>query len=69
MWKDVFWDEGDIDSNNPLSKVKSTKNLVLDYLGFIEVIMIHEKTKERLRSDLYGITLRLSRHPDEDVQI
>ena len=69
LWKDVFWDEGDVETNNPLSRVKSTKNLVLDYLHFIEVIMVHEKTKERLRSDLYGITLRLSRHPDEDVQI
>ncbi len=69
MWRDVFWDEGDMDSSNALAKIKSTKHLVIDYLSFIEVIMCYDRTKTTLRSQLYGLVLRLSRHPDEDVQV
>lgn len=50
MWKDVFWDEGDMDPDNALAKIKSTKNLVMDYLHFMEVIICHDKTKDKLRS-------------------
>jgi hypothetical protein len=68
-WKDVFWDEGEFDTQDNLSRVKATKTIVLDYLSFIQEILLHDKTKEALRSQLLKLVLKVSRHPDEEVQL
>lgn len=68
-WKDIFWDEGEFDSEHNLSKVKSTKVIVLDYISFIDEIILHDKTSDSVRNDLFRLLIKLSRHPDEEVQL
>lgn len=68
-WKDVFWDAGEFDTQDNLSRVKSTKTLVLDYLSFIEEILLHDKTRDTVRGQLLKLVVKVSRHPDEEVQL
>lgn len=68
-WKDIFWDEGEFDPHDNLSRVKATKTIVLDYLSFIQEILLHDKTKDAVRSQLLKLVLKVSRHPDEEVQL
>lgn len=68
MWRDVFWEEGMISPQDNLSRIKDNKRLVLDYLSFIQVVLCHPKCKYDIRLDLFALVMKLSRHPDEDVQ-
>jgi hypothetical protein len=69
QWKDIMLDEENADPENPMAAIKETKLIVVDYLHFIDTVMCHEKTKPSIKSTLLGVILRLSRHPDEEVQI
>lgn len=69
QWKDIMLDEENADPDNPMAAVKETKMIVVDYLNFVDTVICHTKTKPAVRSTLLGVILRLSRHPDEEVQI
>jgi hypothetical protein len=69
QWKDVMIDEDNADPDNPMAAVKETKTIVVDYLHFVDTVICHEKTKATVKSNLLGVLLRLSRHPDEEVQV
>jgi hypothetical protein len=68
MWRDVFWEEGMISPKDNLSRIKENKRLVLDYLSFIDVVVRHPKCKPEAKQELFSLVMKLSRHPDEDVQ-
>lgn len=68
QWKDVMLDEDNADPDNPMAAIKSTKHVVTDYLNFAESVLCHEKSKLKMKSTLVGIILKMSRHPDEEVQ-
>lgn len=69
LWKDIMLDEENANTENPMAAIKDTKSIVVDYLNFINTVVCHEKTKPQVKSNLFGIILKLSRHPDEEVQI
>lgn len=69
LWKDIMLDEENADTDNPMAAVKETKLIAVDYLGFVDTVIIHERTKPQVKSTLLGVLLRLSRHPDEEVQV
>jgi hypothetical protein len=69
QWKDVYWEESPGDSLQELTELKNTKYLVIDYLGFLETIMTHPKIKQEDKSRTFETFLKISRHPDEDVQV
>lgn len=68
LWKDIMLDEDNADADNPMAAVKETKLIAVDYLNFVDTVIMHEKTKSQVKSTLLGVLLRLSRHPDEEVQ-
>lgn len=68
QWKDIMLDEDAADTDNPMAVVKSTKLVVVDYLNFAEIVICHDKTRSPAKSELLGVLLKLSRHPDEEVQ-
>lgn len=68
LWKDVMLDEENAETDNPMAAVKETKTIAMDYLQFVDTVVSHEKTKASVKSSLLGVLLRLSRHPDEEVQ-
>ena len=69
QWKDIMIDEDTADPENPMATVKSTKLVVVDYLNFAEIVICHDKTRGPAKSELLGVLLKLSRHPDEEVQL
>ena len=69
LWKDIMLDQDNADSDNPMAVIKETKMIVVDYLHFVDTVMCHAKTKDDIKSTLVGIVLKLSRHPDEEVQM
>jgi hypothetical protein len=69
LWKDIMLDEENADTENPMAAIKETKTIVVDYLHFVDTVLTQERTKVSVKSNLLGVILRLSRHPDEEVQI
>jgi hypothetical protein len=69
QWKDVYWEESPGESLKELTELKNTKYLVMDYLGFLESILCHAKIKPESKSRCLTTFLKISRHPDEDVQL
>lgn len=67
QWREIFL--GEADEEDILSKMKSTKDVILGYLDFLSVVFFHEACSESFRERIYEKILPISRHPDEDVQL
>jgi hypothetical protein len=68
QWRDVMLDEDNADPDNPMGAIKATKLVVMDYLKFADSVLCHEKTKLQMKNTLFAVVLKMSRHPDEEVQ-
>lgn len=69
QWKDIMLDENEADPDNPMAAVKATKLVVVDSLNFADIVICHPKARSEAKSEILGVLLKLSRHPDEEVQL